>query len=381
MVAIVWPVTKGAEDMTPILGSQRARLGILLSMATVAAAPARAAPPSYQSQKDGDFTVQEFRFQNGETLPEVRLHYTTLGTPQRDASGRVTNAVLLPHGTTGTSKSMLTPSLGGELFGPGQPLDAARFYVIVPDGLGRGGSTKPSDGLHARFPRYGYRDVVAAQHLLVTKGLGIDHLRLVAGVSMGGMHAWMWAERYPDMMDGVMPIASQPIAVSGRNLIFRRILTEAIRNDPDWSGGEYTSPPRHWVYTAPLWAAVLDSPVRLQAQGPTRAAAIALYDKLVDGATKNYDANDFLYWIESSWDYDPEPELGKIKARLVAVNFADDAINPPDLAVVERLVKSVPAARFVLVPESDRTIGHLTLSLAAVWRPYLAELLKETERR
>jgi homoserine O-acetyltransferase len=353
----------------------------VLSVAAVVVTQARAAAPSYENQKDGDFVVPDFRFQSGETLRDVRLHYTTLGTPRRDASGHITNAVLLLHGTSGTGKNFFAASMGGELFGQGQPLDSALFYVILPDGLGRGGSTKPSDGLHARFPRYGYVDVVAAQHLLVTKGLGVDHLRVVAGVSMGGMHAWMWAERYPDMMDGVMPIASQPIAISGRNLLFRRILTEAIRNDPDWSGGEYQSPPRHWVYTAPLWAMILDSPVRLQAQGPTRTAAMALYDKLVENARKSYDANDFLYWLESSWDYDPEPDLGKIKTRLVAINFADDAINPSDLAVVEKLVKTVPDARFVLVPESDRTIGHMTLSQAAVWKPYLVQLLSDTLRR
>jgi len=213
-----------------------------------------AGPAKYPNQTEGDYTVRDFTFQSGETLPSLRLHYTTLGTPQRDAKGQVTNAVLLLHGTTGTGKAYLAPSIAGELFGPGQTLDASRYYIIVPDGLGRGGSTKPSDGLRAHFPRYGYNDVVAAQQLLVTKGLGVDHLRLILGTSMGGMQAWMWAERYPDMMDAIMPIACQPISISGRNYLFRRVLTDSIRNDPDWNGGDYNAPPRHWLNTMPLWS-------------------------------------------------------------------------------------------------------------------------------
>jgi homoserine O-acetyltransferase/O-succinyltransferase len=351
---------------------------LALALAAAVATGASAEASKYPNQKEGDFTVRDFTFQGGETLPELRLHYTTLGTPQRDAAGHVTNAVLLLHGTSSTAKAYFAPTMAGELFGPGQTLDASRYYVIIPDGLGRGGSTKPSDGLRAHFPRYGYGDVVTAQQLLVTKGLGIDHLRLVLGTSMGGMQGWMWAERYPDMMDAVMPIACQPMAISGRNLLFRRILTETIRHDPDWNGGDYKSPPQYWLHAAPLWQMMLEGSVQLQKQGPTREASIALYDKMVENAGKNYDANDFLYWVESSWDYDPVPDLGKIKAAVVAVNFADDAINAADLDVVEKLVKSVPTARFILVPESERTIGHRTLSLATIWKPYLDELLAAT---
>lgn len=339
-----------------------------------------AASAAYPGEKEGDFVVKDFRFQSGETLPEVRLHYTTLGTPRRDSAGRIANAVLLLHGTSSTSRQFFSPTMGAELFGPGQPLDAARYYVIAPDGLGRGGSTKPSDGLHAKFPRYGYADVVNAQHLLVAQGLRVEHLRAVIGTSMGGMHAWMWAERYPDMMDGVMPIACQPIAISGRNLIFRRIVTQAIRNDPSWQEGEYETPPRHWLYTAPLWPMMLESAAHVQAEAPTRQAALELYDRMVENARKNYDANDFLYWVESSWDYDPQPDLGKIKAKVVAVNFADDAINPAELPLVERLVRGVREARFVLVPEGDKTVGHLTLLRAAVWKPFLEELLRSLPR-
>ena len=358
------------------------RLGAALGLGlSIAAAPAQAESPSYISQHDADVVVPEFRFQSGETLSNVRLHYTTLGTPRRDATGHVTNAVLLLHGTSSVGAVFLKPSLGGELFGAGQPLDAGRFYVILPDGLGRGGSSKPSDGLHARFPKYGYADVVALQHWLVTKALGVDHLRLVLGTSMGGMQAWLWAERFPDAMDAVMPVACQPTAISGRNLLFRRILTEAIRNDPDWKGGDYTSPPGHWVYTAPLWPMMLDSAVRLQTEAPTRAAAEALYQRQVENARKAYDANDFLYWVESSWDYDPEPDLGRISAQVLAVNFADDAVNPPELGLVETLVRRVPGARFVLVPASAHTLGHRTLELAALWKPYLVTLLHDAPTR
>ncbi len=328
-------------------------------------------------QKEGDHVARDFKLQGGEVLPEARLHYTTLGTPRRDASGRIGNAVLLLHGTTGTGKSFLAPSLAGEIFGPGQPLDAARWYVILPDGLGRGGSTKPSDALKGRFPRYGYGDVVEAQHLLVTEGLGVSHLRLVLGTSMGGMHAWMWAERWPTMMDAVMPIASQPTQISGRNLLWRRIVTEAIRADPGWKGGDYQAPPRQWLRVLPLIAVMADSPARLQAQAPTREAANALFDRMVETGAEGLDASDLLYWFESSWDYDPEPGLGKIQARLVAVNFADDEINPASLGVMERLVARVPRGSFAIVPASEKTRGHSTLTQAAVWKPHLESLLRE----
>ncbi len=345
-----------------------------------AALNASAAAPTYPGQKEADLVVKDFRFASGEVLPEVRLHYVTLGTPRRDAAGRIANAVLLLHGTSSTSKQWFTPSMAPELFGPGQPLDAAQYFVIVPDGLGRGGSTKPSDGLRAKFPRYGYGDVVAAQHLVVTKALGVEHLRAVVGTSMGGMQTWMWAERYPEMMDVAMPIACQPFAISGRNFVFRRILSESIRSDAEWQGGAYTSPPRGWLATAPLWPMMLESARQLQEEAPTRQASVALYDKLVETARKDWDANDFLYWIESSFDYDPQPDLGKIRAKVVAVNFADDAINPADLPETAALVRGVPGATFVLVPASDKTQGHLSLRLAALWKGTLADALAATAR-
>jgi homoserine O-acetyltransferase len=338
-----------------------------------------AAAAPYPGEREGDLVVRDFVFQSGERLPEVRLHYVTLGSPRRGPDGRVANAVLLLHATAGTSRQFFSPTMAPELFGPGQPLDAGRLYVVVPDGLGRGGSSKPSDGLGARFPRYGYADVVAAQHLVVTRGLGLDRLRLVLGTSMGGMHAWMWAERYPELVDAVMPIACRPRAISGRNLLLRRILTEAIRHDPDWQGGAYRTPPRHWLSTAPLWPVMLDGAASLEAAGPTRPAAVALYDRLVEDARRSWDANDFLGWVESSWDYDPAPGLAAIRARVTAVNFADDLLNPPELPEAERLVRSVPGARFVLVPAGPGTVGHRSYGLAALWKPYLVELLAGLE--
>jgi homoserine O-acetyltransferase len=340
------------------------------------ALPIWAAAPKDPVPQEGNFIARDFHFQDGEVLPEMRLHYTTLGTPRRGQDGRVSNAVLMLHGTTGTGRNFLAASYTQELFGPGQPLDAARFYLILPDGLGRGGSSKPSDGLRARFPRYGYGDVVAAQHLLVTRGLGVDHLRLVLGTSMGGMQTWMWGERYPGMMDALMPIASQPIQISGRNLLWRRIITETIRSDPDWKDGDYQVPPTRWTNALPLFTIMADSAARLQSQAPTWKEANGLYDQLVGNARKNYDANDYLYWFESSRDYDPEPELGRIKAPLLAVNFADDQINPAELGVMEKLITRVPGGRSVLVPASDRTMGHQTLSQAVLWKPFLEQLLR-----
>jgi homoserine O-acetyltransferase len=326
--------------------------------------------------REGDFRVKDFRFQSGEVLPELRLHYRTLGTPVRDAQGHVTNAVLMLHGTTRTGQRFLGPSFSKELYGDGQVLDVSRTYLILPDGIGRGGSSKPSDGLHARFPHYGYNDVVAAQHLLVTQGLGVDHLRLVLGTSMGGMQTWLWGERYPGMMDALMPIASTPIQISGRNLLWRRLITTAIRQDPDWAGGDYKTPPTRWASAIPLFTAMTDSPVRLQAQGPTYEKANALYDQVVAETLKTEDANNFLYWFESSWDYDPEPGLDRITARLVAVNFADDELNPPALGVMERDMPRVAHGRAVLIPAGPGTSGHNTQTQAVLWKCYLQELLQ-----
>ena len=354
---------------------KRCLVFVLLALSISASLIAQSAQPTYPNLKEADFFIKNFKFQSRETLPELKLHYTTVGFPHKNAQGDIDNAVLLLHGTTGTGKNFLSPSLGGQLFGAGQPLDASKYYLIMPDGIGRGGSTKPSDGMHAKFPHYGYLDVVEGQYRLVTEGLGIKHLRLVLGTSMGGMQTWLWGEKYPDAMDALMPIASQPIEVSGRNMLWRRLVIEAIRTDPDWNNGEYTKQPTHFEHFLPVFNFMVDSPVRLQEQAPTRAKANELYDSYVASFGK-VDANDFLYWFESSYDYNPAPELEKIRAKLLAVNFADDQLNPPELGVMEREVPRIKNGRFVLVPAGDKTRGHQTLTQAVVWKQYVTELLE-----
>ena len=329
---------------------------------------------AWPNQREGDFVLKDYVFTSGETLPELKLHYTSLGTPHRNAGGEIDNAVLLLHGTSGTGKNWLLPSLADELFGAGQPLDAARYFIVMPDGIGRGGSSKPSDGLRARFPHYRYRDIIASQHRLLTEHLGIGHLRLVLGSSMGGMHCWMWGGMYPGFMDALVPIASQPVEISGRNWISRRIAIEAIRNDPGWNEGNYTTKPTHYIRTAPFASLMTENVVRLQEMGSTREAADALYRQWVANVAKG-DANDQLYATEAVMDYDPAPLLGKITAKLLAINFADDAVNPPELGVVEPAIRQIPRARFVLVPASAETHGHFTHLQAAIWKPHLAAFL------
>lgn len=326
--------------------------------------------------REDDFIIRDFRFASGETLPELWQHYFTIGTPQTDAAGRVANAVLLIHNTSGTAKTWLDPGLAGELFGPGQPLDAARHFLIMPDIIGFGRSSKPSDGLRARFPHYRLHDVAVAQHRLVTEGLNIPHLRLVMGLSLGGMLTWMLGAMFPDFMDALVPVASQPGPMSGRNWIQRRVNVEAIRNDPEWNGGDYEKQPSNWARVAPLSALFTQNVVRIQERGATREQADAFYRQLVENAKKG-DANNRLYQIESTMDYDPSGGLDKIKARLFAINFADDAINPPELGVLEAGVERIPGARCVVVPAGPQSQGHFTSMRAAVWKSYLAEFLSE----
>ena len=348
----------------------------LLPVLLLAALAARAA--DYPAPVPGDFVLRDFHFRAGETLPELRIHYRTLGRPERDARGVVRNAVLIIHGTTGSGAQFIRPEFAGELFGPGQPLDAARYFIVLPDGIGHGQSGKPSDGLHARFPHYGYLDMVEAQYRLLTEGLGVNHLRLVMGTSMGGMHTWLWGEVHPDLMDALMPLASLPTQVAGRNRGWRRMIIDAIRGDPAWQGGEYrTEPPSLRTAVEMLWF-MSSNPVLRQRETPTLAGTDAALDAFNARVTPEEDANDMLYAIEASQDYDPGPGLEKIRAPLLAVNSEDDLINPPELGILEREIKRVPHGRAVVLPRTEQTRGHGTHTLAALWKDQLVRLLTDS---
>jgi homoserine O-acetyltransferase/O-succinyltransferase len=334
----------------------------------------------YPQPAEADYTIKNFQFTSGESLPELRIHYRTLGKPEKDAKGQTRNAVLITHGTTGSGAQFIRPEFAGELFGANQPLDAAKFFIVMPDGIGHGKSSKPSDGLHARFPRYGYMDMIKAQYGLLTDGLGINHLRLVMGTSMGGMHTWLWGEHYPDFMDALMPLASLPTQISGRNRAWRRIVIDAIRNDPAWQGGDYQSQPPSLRTAAEMLWFMSGNPVLRQAEAPTLAKTDEVLDKFVDQIVKVDDANDVLYAVEASHDYDPGPNLEKIRAPLLAINSADDLINPPELGILQREIKRVPHGRAVIIPFSDKTRGHGSHTIAALWKNQLAELLKQTAK-
>jgi homoserine O-acetyltransferase len=334
------------------------------------------APPAAPRAAEGDFVIRNFRFTSGETLSELRIHYRTYGAPVKNAQGVVTNAVLVMHGTGGTSAQFVGRTFAGELFGAGQPLDSAKYFIILPDDIGHGQSSKPSDGLRARFPRYGYLDMVDAEHRLVTEGLGVKHLRLVTGTSMGGMHTWLWGERYPDAMDALMPLASLPTQIAGRNRVWRRVVIDAIRRDPEWKNGNYTTQPRSLETAAQMLWLVGSNPILRQAASPTLASTDSSIDAYVANYLKTGDANDILYALEASRDYDPGPRLETIKAPLLAINSADDLVNPPELQILEREIKRVPHGRAVVLPLSDKTAGHGTHTLAAVWKNYLVELLE-----
>ena len=328
---------------------------------------------------EGDFVVKDFHFRSGETLPALRLHYRTLGEPRRDENGRVTNAVLIVHGTTGSGTQFLRPGFAGELFEPGGLLDANRYYIVLPDAIGHGDSSKPSDGLRGRFPRYGYEDMVVAQHRLLTEGLGVNHLRLVMGTSMGGMHTWLWGGMYPDFMDALLPLASLPTQISGRNRVWRRIVMDSIRNDPAWQGGLYSSQPPGLRTAMAMLFLMSSNPLVRQQEMPTLQESDAVFDAWLARAMESADANDLLYQVQASWDYDPGRYLEKIEAPLVAVNFADDLINPPELGVLERETRRVRQGRAVVVPAGPETRGHGTHTLATVWKEELARLLAETD--
>jgi homoserine O-acetyltransferase len=328
---------------------------------------------------EGDFVVKHFQFRSGESLENLRLHYTTLGKPLRNAEGRVTNAVLILHGTGGSGKQFLQPQFAGELFGPGQLLDVTRYFIILPDGIGHGKSSKPSDGLHAHFPQYDYDDMVAAHYALLKDGLGVNHLRLLLGTSMGCMHSFVWGETHPDFMDALMPLACQPVQIAGRNRIWRKMVMDAIRNDPEWKGGEYAAEPKQALRTVLDFLLIAGSaPLYMQKTLPTRDAADKYLDDYFATRLAGLDANDFLYQVNASRNYDPSPQLEKITAHVMYINSADDFINPPELGIADREIKRVKNGRFILIPVSDETRGHGTHTRAVVWKQYLVELLEKS---
>ncbi len=325
----------------------------------------------------GDFLIRDFRFRSGETLAELRLRYATIGAPQRDKSGKVRNAVLMLHHTGGSGAKYLEDAFRKTFYGRGQPLDPSRWYTILPDSIGHGQSSKPSDGLHTRFPHYDYLDMVEAQYRLVREGLQVDHLRLVTGISMGGMHTWLWGEEHPEFMDALLPLVSLPVAIAGRNRMWRRVAMDAIRNDPTWNQGEYQTRPQGLVQAAKIFAIAVAGAQDLQRRAPARDDADRALEEM-SRARAESDANDFLYALDSSRTYDPQPRLGKIRAPLLAVNTADDFINPTDLGIMEREIKRVKKGRYALLKSNG--MGHHTVHDPRTWTKYLVQMLRARPR-
>jgi homoserine O-acetyltransferase len=346
----------------------RSVLGLAFALMAVAALAA-----DYPAPKEGSWVVRDFRFHTGEVLPELRLHYTTVGSPSGEP-------VLILHGTTGSGAGLLTPAFAGELFGPGQPLDATRYYIILTDAVGTGKSSKPSDGLRTKFPKYNYDDMVDAQYRLVKEHLGVRHLRLVLGNSMGGMQTWIWAQKYPDFMDVAVPMASLPTEMASRNWMMRRLIIDSIRNDPEWMNGNYTKQPRSLQVASVFYGiATSGGNQALYKNAPTREKADQLLDQRLNAAFTG-DANDHLYQWDSSRDYNPSPGLERIQAVLLAINSADDERNPPETGVLDREIKRVKNGRVFLIPASDQTAGHGTTGQARFWKQQLGELLQTAPR-
>jgi homoserine O-acetyltransferase len=339
---------------------------LLAALALLAAVPLPAV-------SEGDHVLRSFQFSSGESLPELRIHYRTLGK----SNGR--NAVLILHGTGGSGAQFLTEAFAGVLFGPGQLLDAEKYFIVLPDGIGHGKSSKPSDGLRAKFPRYTYDDMVEAQYRLLREKLGVEHLRLVLGTSMGGMQTWLWGEAHPKLMDALMPLASLPVQIAGRNRVMRKMILDGIRGDPAWKGGDYEAQPRQGLVAALDVLLLMGSaPLPWQAQAPSRDAADKLYEEMLQKRLAQTDANDMLYAFDASREYDPQPKLEAIEAPLVAVNSADDLINPPELRILEREIRRVRQGKAVVLPIGPQTRGHGTHSLPALWKQHLAELLQRS---
>jgi homoserine O-acetyltransferase len=367
------------------MNSHRVRASTLVLGLICATMLAGAAFPQSRSQStaaaatpaaaQADAWFDNYTFRDGGTLARLKIHYSTLGTPHRNGKGEIDNAILVLHWTGADSRALLSSTFTQALFDPGRPLDAIRYYLIFPDSVGHGQSSKPSDGLKTKFPDYDYGDIVDIQHKVVTETLGIEHLHAILGMSMGGMNAWQWAEAYPDMMDGVMPVVSLPIAVSGRNLLWRRMVIDAIRSDPDWKNGDYTKTPRGWIAGYNILRMMIDSASALQHEVSNGAAA----DKFLDTnrfAAEHVDANDILYSLKSSFSYDPEPQLFKIKTKLFALNFSDDAFNPDRLQVIETVVPKLEHGRYVVQQETPSSPGHLTMTRPDLWAQHVAEFMR-----
>jgi homoserine O-acetyltransferase len=331
---------------------------------------------------DGTYTIDHFQFEDGETIDHLRLHYLTLGQPHRDAAGHVDNAVLLLHGTGGDAHTLLNPVFSNVLFVPGGILDITKYFLILPDDIGQGTSSKPSDGLHAKFPQYDYDDMVRSQYMMLTEGLHVDHLRLILGTSMGCMQSFVWGETYPTFMQALAPFACEAVELAGRNRMMRYMAIQAIKLDPAWMGGEYKTEPVQGLRTANEMLLVMgSSPLQMQKGEPTRVAAEKWVDDYLAKAMARTDANDMMYYINASRNYNPEPKLETITAPVLWINSADDYINPPELGLPEKLVKRMPHAKFILIPISDATRGHGTHTVAAIWKDYLAEFMRETEAK
>jgi homoserine O-acetyltransferase/O-succinyltransferase len=352
-------------------------LTVLSMVATSAQAPATEWPT-----QDGAYIIKNFRFGSGESLPELKLHYLTLGKPHQDAQGHTDNAVLLLHGTGGSAHSLLSPVFANVLFGPGQPLDITRFFIIFPDDIGHGQSSKPSDGLHMRFPQYDYDDMVTSQHTMLLEGLQVDHLRLILGTSMGCMQTFIWGETYPQFADALAPFACLPVELAGRNRMWRYMAMQTIKNDPAWNNGEYHTEPVEGLRGAnDLIIIAGSSPLQMQKNFPTRAQAETYLDRVIAAADASTDANDFLYYVNASRNYNPAPKLANITAPVLWINSADDFINPPELGIAERMVTQMSRAKFILLPISDATRGHGTHTVATVWKQYLIDFMAQTEKK
>ena len=330
----------------------------------------------YPDLPNGEWTCPVFHFSSGQELP-LRIHYRTVGTIRRNAQGVATNTVLILHGTTGSGAQFVRAEFAGELFGAGQLLDSNHWFIVLPDGIGHGQSSKPSDELRGRFPHYDYKDMVTAQYRLLTEGLGVNHLRLVMGTSMGGMHTWLWGELHPEFMDALVPLASLPTQISGRNRVWRRMIIDSIRNDPGWDHGDYRDQPAGLRTALEVLYFMGSNPVQRYREAPSLQKADQVLDNYIVAQLKTADANNVLYALEASQDYDPGPDLEKIQKPLLAINFGDDLINPPELGILEKEIPRVPRGKAVVIPMSEQTRGHGTHTLAAVWKKQLAEMLQE----